>query len=176
MKSIYLIFLSLSLIYSCQTPKSSNIEYNEAKPRETVSNRQEEVNINEIRPQLNQMAEAARNALDKREINSPTFRGIKVESLVLWSDGDNWPVMLDVTYLNNSSNPKATYYFRDSKLLAVEKAYANFTFKNNKLQVWADEKWVPLKDKTTDQWLDQENYLLKNAKKFLNAFDINYEE
>jgi len=176
MKSFYLLLLISCVIYSCRSPQSANNDINKGKSRETVSNTQEEANIAEIRPQLSQMSEAAKTALTKREMENITIKGERVKSLHLWSDGDQWPVMLEVTYTGNATPQQAVYYFRERKLLAVEKTDANFTFKKNKLQVWADEKWEPLKDKTTDQWLDQENYLLNNAKKYLNAFDINYEE
>lgn len=176
MKRLNLLVLTTFIIYSCESPQSSNTDIQEITSRETVSNKQEEANIAEIRPQLDQMSSAARTALTKRDISNPTFRSAKVESLHLWSDGDQWPVMLEVNYPDNVENSKAVYYFRDRKLLAVEKTGANFTFKKNKLQVWADGNWQPLKNKTTDQWMDQENYLLDNAKKYLNAFDINYEE
>jgi len=176
MNRLYIILLTSCIIYSCKNPQSTNSDIYEGKSRETVSNTQEEANIAEIRPQLDQMATAARTALTQREIVKPTLRGVEVESLHLWSDGDQWPVMLEVSYPNNADNPKAVYYFRDRKLMAVEKTGANFLFKRNKLQVWADQNWQPLKDKTTDQWMDQENYLLNNAKLYLNAFEINYEE
>jgi len=176
MKRFCLYLLNIAIICSCQNQPSDSKEFVEGKSRETVSNTQEETNISEIRPQLAQMSAAAKTALSKKEIDNPSIAGEKVKALHLWSDGDLWPVMLEVRYPDNANPQKAVYYFRDRKLLAIEKNDANFIFKRNKLQVWADDNWSPLKDKTTDQWLDQENYLLNNAKKYLIAFDINYEE
>ena len=176
MNKIYVLFLISCIIFSCQNPPSGTSEIIEVKSRETVSNTQEEANIAEIRPKLEQMSSAAKTSLDSREILNPTYKGTKVESLHLWSDGAQWPVMLEVNFLDNINYPKAVYYFSDRKLIAVEETNAKYAFKRDKLQVWADKNWQPLKDKTTDQWLDQENYLLNNAKKYLNAFEINYEE
>jgi len=159
---------------SCQTPKSGTDQI--YKYEESVSNRREEANIEETKPVLDQMSFAAKEALSSRTISDPGIKGDRVKSLQLWSDGDNWPVLLEVSYQVGSPDPSAIYYFRNRKLLAVEKESANFILKNDKLQVWANQNWEPLKNKTTVQWLDQENYLLNNAKKYLNAFEINYEE
>lgn len=176
MKRLNLLLFTCCLICACETQQATQNENYGGKNRETVSNKQEENNIAEIRPQLAQMSVAARTSLTKKEISNPGIRGVKVESLQLWSDGDQWPVMLEVNYPVNATHSKAVYYFRERKLIAVEKTGANFTFRKNKLQVWADENWQPLKDKTTDQWMDQENYLLNNTRIYLKVFEINYED
>jgi len=176
MKRLYYLLFSFFVVCACQSPRSSGELLDEGQQEETVSNLKEEANIKEVQPELKQMASAAEMSLDSREISNPKFSGAKVNSLQLWSDGESWPVILEVIYPDKSANTKAVYYFRDRKLMAVEKTNANFIFKKEKLQVWADENWQPLKNKTTAQWLDQENYLLNNAKKYLNAFEINYEE
>jgi hypothetical protein len=174
MKRLYFILFLFYTLISCQAPRSGTEMMYDYE--ETVSNQKEEANIEEVKPRLELMATAARESLTAREISDPVVKGEKVRSLRLWSDGDSWPVVLEVTYPADGSDPSAVYYFRDRQLLAVEKENANFILKKDKLQVWADQNWEPLKNKSTAQWLDQENYLLNNAKKYLNAFEINYEE
>ncbi|KEO73540.1 hypothetical protein [Anditalea andensis] len=176
MKKAFYLLLLCFINYSCQNPPTSTADSDEGIQRETVSNTHEEANITAIKPRLVQMNSAARSSLDKKQILKPAFKGKEITSLILWADGDQWPVMLEVTYTNQTANPKSIYYFEDRKLLAIEEPTANFIFKKNKLQVWADENWHPLKNKTTDQWLDKENIFLDNAKKYLNAFDISFEE
>jgi len=176
MKRFYLLFLAIFILAACQENQPEDNTLDDESLLAGVSNKKEEVTIGEIKPRLTVMYEAAKLSLTRREVLNPNLSGVKIEKIVLRSDGDDWPVVMDVHYLDSLTNPKTTYYFHHRKLLAVEKPSGNYIFKNDKLQVWTDENWDPLKNKTAEMWLDQENILLKNAKKFLNTFEIKYEE
>lgn len=171
---IYLLVLFFTT-HACQRPEQRNeVEVEEAH-WEPVSNRKEEKYIAEIRPQMSSLKEEYESS-ESREVSRPRISGQKVDKLFLQIDDEEFPAVLEVLYLEDEAIPKATYYFQNQKLIAVEKVDAFFLFKNHKLQVWANDQWSPLKNKHAEVWLDQENYLLTNAKKYLEAFDIKFED
>lgn len=171
---IYIVFIFIVLL-SCQSHIPKNETPIEESIWEPVSNLQEESYIAEIRPELISIQEYSISS-EHREVYRPKVSGEKVEKLLLKTEGMQVPIVLEVIYVDNIANPKATYFFRNQQLLAVVKSKTFFLFKNNKLQVWANEHWEPYKNKSVENWLDQENFLLSNAKKYLEAFDFKYED
>ncbi|WP_143959232.1 hypothetical protein [Litoribacter populi] len=163
--------LILAVMVGCQAPQTSSeapIPSNE--PMDTVTNGGEERKVSEIKPKLEQMLSAAHSALDAKEQEKQDSLGQK-EVLVLRSDGENWPVVMEV----DRPEGKFVYYFQNQQLLAVDNPRGHFIIEDNKMKVWADQNWKPLTHKSTEEWIDQENQILLEAKNYLATFDINYE-
>jgi hypothetical protein len=172
MKKLFISVFTLTLFFGCQSPQSSQDEKSHvSQPMDTVTNGLEEKRVNEIRPKLTQMLTAAETALDAQEFIKEDTMGNHRRRLVLRTDGATWPVVLEV----ENSAGYSVFYFQNRKLMAVEKPSERFILEQNKMKVWADRNWNPMKSKTTEEWIDQENVLLKEVANYLALFDIKYQ-
>jgi hypothetical protein len=91
--------------------------------------------------------------------------------LILRADGATWPVVLEVENTVGSM----IYYFQNRKLIAVEKPSERFILEEDKMKVWTDRNWEPMKNKTTEEWIDQETTLLREVENYLSHFNIKYQ-
>jgi len=169
MKSLILYASVVLWATACNPFQESGRESDVALQNKGAYNGIQEQRVRETRPKLNEMLTAAEISLDSHEVVLEDSLHHNAH-LTLRSDGPQWPVILEVIGPKGNS----TYYFQHQKLIAIETPAQHFILENDKLKVWTNQNWIPYKDKSTEEWLDQESALLLEVENYLAAFDINY--